>query len=235
MTLSPLVVLILLLFLMVIALMFLIWSFLTMPSAASPVKAKPENRKVETEQPNPQDVSRRFDYPRRSQDEPETSKNVLKKRLSNNQTRGLNAGQKAPVAPMPMAKPVEAVVTKKHEPELSEEMKRRQELERAALAPRQPRTPSVSERKIKREELEPKPTPLTPVKRFDVIAGEKSLPSVPNSEPEDLPGVKERVARDSLREQAAKQEAADILPDQPKQMPLDESPVPKKTTKVYNY
>ncbi|MCA9838272.1 MAG: hypothetical protein KC422_15240 [Trueperaceae bacterium] len=147
MTLSPLIVLILLLFLAATALIFLLWSLLTLRTPHVVINSRrtrvTRDNDDERRAPSPQkqtqtatglkpSVYNSVVYPQRVKGrEEQKSKDELKHRLTNNQVRGLNAN---PQIPTPNAPPVQAVVTKTHS-----HVNQAEELEASEAEIRQPR------------------------------------------------------------------------------------------------
>jgi hypothetical protein len=197
MALSPLIVLILLLFLASIALIFLFWSLLTLRTPHLVVNTRQLRRQDKEEantlitdtkpQPSPKvatdhrtSVYNSVVYPQRNSERlTQTSRDELKQRLSNNQVRGLNAQ-----IPVPNSPPVEAVVTRKHSYLDSQE----------ALEPR----PSEA-KTSKFQVVTPQESPVKPKSPTEQVPLFDNLPEPPlqllNEEKEEEEDVFERFIR----------------------------------------
>ena len=107
MTLSPLVVLILLIFVMVIAAVFLIWSIFNLkPARANQSQDTTAKRAHTTKTSSTQTFRKQTDDAQKEA-----------KRVSNDHNRGLRVSP--PPVPVPTPVPVEAKITKKHEPKVA--------------------------------------------------------------------------------------------------------------------
>lgn len=202
MALSPLIILILLLFLAVTAIIFLFWSLLTLRTPHLVINTRQLRRQLAEEtdilvtdnKPKPSQkapispkpgvynssVYNSVVYPQRNPERQTlTSKDELKNRLSNNQVRGLNAH-----IPVPNSPPVEAVVTRKHS-----YLDTQEALEPKSSEPKAPKFQVVTPK-----ESQPKPNLASEqVPLFD------NLPEPPlqllNEEKEDEEDVFERFIR----------------------------------------
>ena len=212
MTLSPLVILILLLFVMVIAFVFLIWSFFNLRPAGTNT---PRKTTVKREEDNKSGSTQTFIRQNSEEIKPreqKRSREKQKKRQSRDQSRGLRVSP--PPIPAPTPTPVEATITKKHEPRVAKLMV--QETSSSTSGALEP-TPIKSSESVRPSSIE------TAQPEFYI-----KPPSQSERRPQTFPKIKDRFVPDSVIPEPEKPEPAEKIEAPRSELSTTEAVKPKR-------